>query len=127
MLACRQRLGTLLAPAQQAVQHVLAVGKDVAGIVKNGKTQVVLEKRQGHGRKAQLQIIHEQRAATQGITGFRVTRSSLIEAKAAMGVAAAGEKKLGQRQALLRAAGGGTFARERAARCFRKVSRFRCG
>ena len=48
-----------LPPAQQVVQHLLSVGEDVAGIMKDSETNIVLKERQRRGRKSQLQIIQE--------------------------------------------------------------------
>src|SRR6266550_193496 len=48
-----------LPPAQQVVQHLVSIGEDVAGIMKDSETNIVLKERQRSGRKSQLQIIQE--------------------------------------------------------------------
>ncbi len=85
-----------LAPAQQVVEHVMPVGKDVSGIMEDGKAHVFLEKGQGRRRSAELDIIHEQRCSAQGKAGLRITRSRLIQSESTMRVSASGKETFGQ-------------------------------
>src|SRR5580698_5945622 len=72
------QLRVLLAPAQQIVQHILAIGKDISSIFENHEAHVVLDKRQGCWRKTHLQVIQEKCAAANGKSGYRVARTCLI-------------------------------------------------
>jgi hypothetical protein len=67
-----------LVPAQQAVERIRAVHKDVASIVKDSKAKVLLEKGQRWWRHPKLQIIQEQAAPTQGKAGNWVARACLV-------------------------------------------------
>ena len=83
-------------PARHAVQHVSPVGKHISHVVENCKAHIVLDKRQRRRWKPQFEIIQKQRRTTQGKAGNRVTRARLIQAEAAMRVAASHKEALGQ-------------------------------
>jgi len=76
-LACGElvqaEIRVLLVPAQQAVQHVPAVGKDIPSILKKHEAQVVFNVGQIGWRKTHFQIVHEKRAAADGKAGYRVS------------------------------------------------------
>ena len=71
-------LRDFLAPAQQIVEHVPAVGKDIACVFKNHEAHVVLNVGQRGWWKTQFQIIEEKRAPANGKPGDRVARTCLI-------------------------------------------------
>src|ERR1700733_1180907 len=71
-------LRILLPPAQQIVQHILAIGKDISSIFENDEAHVVLDKRQGGWWKAHFQVIEEKCAAADGKPGNGVARTCLI-------------------------------------------------
>src|SRR5271165_484941 len=54
-------LRVLLAPAEEVVQHVPAIGKDVPRVLENGEAEVVLEVGQRRRWKAQFHIIQDKR------------------------------------------------------------------
>src|SRR5712691_1531786 len=72
------------------------MGKDVAHVVEQNRTQVLPQIGQGKRRQAQLQLVKEQRIPADGKAGFEIARAGLIESKSAMRVRAAAKKALGQ-------------------------------
>ncbi len=71
-------LRVLLVPAQQIIQHVLAVGEDVSGIFENSEAKVVLHVGQRRRRKTQFKVIQEQRTPAQRKPGDGIARTCLI-------------------------------------------------
>ena len=66
-------------------------GASISGVVKDDGTQVLLEIRQLDGRRAQLDVVDEQRFAADGKAGLQVARPGLVDGKSAVRIAAAGK------------------------------------
>ena len=65
-------------PAQEALDHIVFGGEDVAHIVKDGETETFSKIRKADRGKAELLTVHEQRCATDGKTGIRISGSCFI-------------------------------------------------
>ena len=75
-LQALRRIG--LVPAQQALQHVVTGGENIAHIVKDGETETLPDIRQADRGKAQFLTVDEQRRAADGKAGIGIAWSCLI-------------------------------------------------
>ena len=91
----RAQARVLLTPAQQIVKQLMAVGKHVAGVVKDHKADVVLHEGQSGSREAQFEIVQEQGCPPEWKTAERIAWTCLIQPESAVGVAAARKKLFG--------------------------------
>ena len=67
-----------LMPAQQALDHFLGPREHVPHIVKDGKSDTVIQVRDGDVGEAQFEIIQEHRTASERKSGKGITRPRLV-------------------------------------------------
>src|ERR1051326_922089 len=82
----------------EAVGHIARGGKNIAHIMKQYRAQIVTDKRKRQRRSTQLQIVEEERFATQWEAGGQVSRAGLIDAESTMGGGSPGKEALRQRR-----------------------------
>ena len=93
----KAKLRILLPPTQQVVQHGAAINEHIAGIFKDCEAHVVLHERQRGGRKAEFQIVQEQRTPSQRKSCCGIARACLVQPEAAMRVATTHQKAFRER------------------------------
>src|ERR1700691_3104744 len=71
-------LRVFLAPAQQVVQHIPAIGEDISSVFENNEAHVVLYIGQSRWWKTQFQMVKKKRAPANGKPGYRVARTCLV-------------------------------------------------
>src|SRR5439155_16929194 len=76
---------------------MISVGEHIAHIMKNCEAQVYVNEWQGGRRKAQFDVIQEQRRATYRKPGSWITRPRLVQPKAAVRVSASHKEPLRER------------------------------
>ena len=89
--------GAGLMPAQQTRQHIVRCGEDVPHIVEDRKAESVPQVWQRNRRKAEFQVVDEQRRTANWKSGRWIARSCLIQPESAMRVAPAREELFRQR------------------------------
>src|SRR5438105_12083379 len=77
----------LLRGSEHAGKNITRRGEYISGVVKDDGTQVLLEIRQLDGRRAQLDVVDEQRFAADGKAGLQVARPGLVDGKSAVRIA----------------------------------------
>src|SRR5215469_813063 len=74
----RTEIGILLFPTKQAVDHIARLGEHVPHVMKNGETDVVLDKWQVCRREPQFKLVQKQAAPPGRIPSLKVSWSCLI-------------------------------------------------
>src|SRR5689334_3080052 len=86
-----------LRPLAQAGEDIASRREHIACVVEQHSTQVLPDVRQSDGRGSNFKVVEKQAIASERKSCFFIARSSLVEAKAAMRVAAAGKKPFRKR------------------------------
>ena len=76
------------------MQHIVARIKNVTRIVEHSKAEIVLEKRQKHGREPKFQVVDKEPTASHRKSRVQIARSRLIQPEPSQRVAASQEEAL---------------------------------